>query len=89
VDFEDNEISHFAGAVSARSEADGKSCADRFWVSVDDNPSHDGERVVFGFVVEGLDALKRVCQATMSAQEEESGQGKPGDTIRVTAVRRL
>lgn len=86
VEFEKNSLSHFAGAVSARNEADGKSCADRFWVAVDDAPRYDGERVVFAWVVDGLDNLKKVCEATMSAQEEEAGRGKPSENIRVTAV---
>jgi|694.fasta_scaffold24734_6 cyclophilin family peptidyl-prolyl cis-trans isomerase len=86
VEFEKNPLSHFAGAVSARNEADGKSCADRLWISVDDTPRYDGERVVFAWVVDGLDNLKKVCEATMSAQEEEQGRGKPSDNIRITAV---
>ncbi|MFN7669522.1 MAG: peptidylprolyl isomerase [Planctomycetota bacterium] len=86
VEFEKNSLSHFAGAVSARNEADGKSCADRLWISVDDTPRYDGERVVFAWVVDGLDNLKKVCEATMSAQEEEQGRGKPSDNIRITAV---
>jgi len=87
VEFEKNGLLHFAGAVSARNEADGKSCADRFWVAVDDAWQHDGERVVFGFVVEGLENLKRVCEAAMpTAQDEERGIGRTLDAIRVTAV---
>jgi cyclophilin family peptidyl-prolyl cis-trans isomerase len=86
VEFENNKLSHFAGAVSARNEADGKSCADRFWVAVDDAPSHDGDRVIFAHVVEGLENLKNVCEAAMTSQEEERGQGKPSENIRVTAV---
>lgn len=86
VDFEKNGLSHFPGAVSARSEADGKSCADRFWITLDDAPQHDGERVVFAFVVDGLENLRRVCESPMTAQEEEQGRGKPSETIRVTAV---
>ena len=86
VEFEKSSLSHFAGAVSARNEADGKSCADRFWVAVDDAPRYDGERTIFAWVVDGLDNLKRVCEATMSAQEEEQGRGKPSENIRVTAV---
>jgi cyclophilin family peptidyl-prolyl cis-trans isomerase len=86
VDFEKNTLSHFAGAVSARVEADGKSCADRLWISVDDAPANDGERVVLGYVVEGLDNLKKVCQVSMKAEEEDQGQGKPSETIRITAT---
>lgn len=86
LDFEKNKLSHFAGAVSARSEANGKSCADRFWIAVDDAPAHDGDRVIFAQVVEGLENLKNVCEAAMTSQEEERGQGKPSENIRVTAV---
>ena len=89
VDFEDSGLSHFAGAVSARNGADGKSCVDRLWVSVEESPRFDGDRVVFAYVVEGLENLKRVCEAPMTAQEEEQGIGKPSDAIRVTAVTKL
>lgn len=87
LDFERNTLSHFPGAVSARNEADGKSCADRFWITVDDAPRYDGDRVVFGYVVEGLDNLRRVCEATMrTTQEDEQGRGKTSDVVRVESV---
>lgn len=86
LEFETNQLSHFPGAVSARVEADGKSSADRFWIVADDASRYDGERVVFGYVVEGLDAVKRVCDESMSAQEEQTGQGKPAANIRITEV---
>ena len=86
VDFEPSELSHFAGAVSARNEADGKSCADRLWIVVDDAPRYDGDRVIVGYVVEGLENLKRICEATLQSQDEERGQGRPTENIRVTSV---
>jgi cyclophilin family peptidyl-prolyl cis-trans isomerase len=86
VDYEKNDLSHFPGAVSARPEKDNKSCADRIWISVDDASRHDGERVIFARVVEGLDALKAICEASMTATEEEQGRGKPAETVRITAV---
>jgi cyclophilin family peptidyl-prolyl cis-trans isomerase len=89
LEFEASNLSHFAGAVSTRNEADGKSCSDRLWICVDDNPIHDGERVVIGYVVEGLDNLKRVCEAAMSTQEEEQGSGRPSANIRVASVTKL
>lgn len=89
LDFEDNSLSHFAGAVSGRVGADGKSCADRFWIVADDASGFDGERVVFGYVVEGLDVVKRVCEESMSAQEESVGRGRPTANVRVTAVKVL
>jgi cyclophilin family peptidyl-prolyl cis-trans isomerase len=86
LEFEASSLSHFPGAVSGRNEADGKSCADRFWIVADDAPRYDGERVVFGYVVEGLDQVARVCEESMSAQEEQAGRGRPTENIRVTAV---
>lgn len=81
-----SDLSHFEGAVAARQEADGKSCADRFWVCGDDAAEQDGSRVVFAYVVEGLDVVKKICESPMSAQEDEMGSGVPTDKITVTAV---
>lgn len=86
LDFEENNLSHFPGALSASEEADGKSCADRFWICVDDDVNSDGERVVFGYVIEGLEVLRTICDSTLSAQDEARGRGRPEQIIRVTAV---
>ena len=86
VEWEETGLSHFDGAISARPEADGKSCADRIWVHVDDQANLDGNRVVFAYVVEGLDVLRSICEAGMSAEEEDRGVGRPFVNIRITAV---
>lgn len=86
IEFEKNTLSHFQGAVSAREGVDGKSCADRFWIAVDDAAEEDGSRVVFGYVVEGLENLKKVCEAAMNEQENEAGIGIPTDRITVVSV---
>jgi len=86
VDFEDSGLSHFPGAVATRPEAEGKSCADRLWISVDDDSDFDGSRVVIGYVVEGMDVLRDIGGAALSAQEEERGRGRPIENIRITAV---
>lgn len=88
VEYEVNDLSHFPGMVSA-SPVDGKGdkmCADRFWINATDAASHDGDRVIFGQVVEGLDNVKKVCEAAMTVQEEEQGRGKPTTAIRVESV---
>lgn len=90
LDFEASALSHFPGAVSGRSEADGKSCADRFWIVGDDATQHDGDRVIFGYVVDGLDAVKAICDdSSLSVQDEQMGRGRPTENIRVTAVKVL
>ncbi len=86
LDWEETGLSHFEGAIAARQEADGKSCADRIWVYIDDQANLDGSNVVFGYVVEGLDVLRSICEAGMSAEEEDRGFGRPSENIRVTAV---
>lgn len=89
VEFEASKLSHFAGAVSGRVEADDKSSADRFWIVADDAPRHDGERTVFGYVVEGLDQVARIAELSMSAQEEQRGRGRPAENVRITEVKKL
>lgn len=86
LDWEQTGLSHFEGAISARPEADGKSCADRLWIHLDDQANLDGNRVVFGYVVEGMDVLREICELGMSAEEEDRGQGRPTENVRVTAV---
>ena len=86
LDWEQSGLSHFEGAISARPEADGKSCADRIWVHVDDDAMQDGSRVVFGYVTEGMDVLRSICEAGMSAEDEDVGVGKPSENIRITSV---
>jgi cyclophilin family peptidyl-prolyl cis-trans isomerase len=88
IEFETNQLSHFAGAVAARNEADGKSCADRFWILASDAPRFDGDRVIFAYVVEGLDVVQKICESPLeNVQSEETGRGKPSTSIKVVAVR--
>lgn len=86
LDFEDSGLSHFPGAVSVRPESGGKSCADRFWISVDDEFDEDGGRVILGFVVDGMDVLEEIADTGLSASEEERGIGRPIENIRITEV---
>ena len=87
VEFEASSLSHFAGAVSADPEKDGKSSAERFAIVLDDAPWYDGERVVFAYVLEGMENLERVVDAAMATTEQdEAGRGQPEITIRVTKV---
>ncbi len=89
IDYEHTDLSHFPGAVSALMEGE-KSSLDRIWVSADDNVSMDGNRVVFGYVVEGMDVLKTITETGFATQgEEESGSGKPQDNITVESITKL
>ena len=86
IDFEKNTLSHFQGAVAAREGVDGKSCVDRFWVAAEDAAEEDGTRVVFGYVVEGVESLKKICDVAMIKQEDEAGIGTPIDKVTVIKV---
>ncbi|MBL8738386.1 MAG: peptidylprolyl isomerase [Planctomycetes bacterium] len=90
IEFEETGLSHFAGAVSGRPEAEGKSSVDRMWITLDDNPFQDGERVVFGYVTEGLEVLRTICGLPFSSQqEEERGSGRLQDVVRIVKVTKL
>jgi len=70
VEWETNDLSHFPGAIAARAEGD-KSSPDRLWVCIDDLAKMDGNRVIFGFVVEGLDKIRGITDAPFSTSQEE------------------
>jgi cyclophilin family peptidyl-prolyl cis-trans isomerase len=89
VDYEYTDLSHFPGAVSGRPEGT-KSSVDRLWISVDDNVTMDGTRVVFAYVVDGMDVVRKIGEATLATQgEEEGGSGKPQDNITIKSVKKL
>jgi len=89
IDFEETQLGHFPGAVAASFEGD-KSCIDRIWIGAEDNPALDGQQVVFGYVVEGMDVVKSICEASFSSeQEEKRGSGKPQDNIEILSVELL
>jgi cyclophilin family peptidyl-prolyl cis-trans isomerase len=89
VEYEHNSRSHFPGAVSGRQEGT-KSCIDRLWISVDDNLTMDGTRVIFAYVVDGMDVLRRIGEVGLATQgEEEAGSGKPQDDIKIVSVTKL
>jgi cyclophilin family peptidyl-prolyl cis-trans isomerase len=88
IDFEDNDLSHFPGMVAAVAEDEGKSSAERIWINASDCASEaDGTRVIFGRVVEGLDLVRDICQATFENEEmRRAGQGRPQATITIESV---
>jgi cyclophilin family peptidyl-prolyl cis-trans isomerase len=89
VEYEHTDLSHFPGAVAATFEGN-KSSVDRLWISVEDNVSVDGTQVVFGYVVDGMDVLRKIGEDPFLTQtEEESGTGKPQDLITIKSVKKL
>lgn len=88
VDFEDSKISHFPFMVAATVGKDGKSLPGRVLINVNDASSLDGQRVVFGRVVEGQDVVRRLVLDPVFATEDERqrGTGSPRDTIRIQSV---
>ena len=87
VEYEVTGLSHFPGAVAGQAGEEGKSCVDRIQISIDDQAMQDGQSVVFGYVVEGLEALRTIVEnADLSAQDEDRGRGQPTGNIRITNV---
>lgn len=82
-------LSHFPGAVSARIR-DGKCEVDRLYVCESDSPGQDDQSQVFAFVVEGLENVRKVCDAGFDrAEDDEIGRGKPGENIAIQSVTKL
>ena len=63
LDEEVNTLKHFAGALgAARMPGSKKSNGSQFYISVGDNHPFDGNYVVYGKVVEGMDVVKRLSE---------------------------
>lgn len=90
LEFEYNDLSHFPGMVAAEMESDGeKSSGERIWINANDCAAHfDGERVIFGRIVEGLDVVRSICLDTpfRSEADERAGQGIPQTFITIEKV---
>jgi len=63
LDEEVNTLKHFAGALgAARMQGSKKSNGSQFYISIADNHQFDGNYVVYGKVVEGMDVAKRLSE---------------------------
>jgi cyclophilin family peptidyl-prolyl cis-trans isomerase len=82
-------LSHFAGALAARSR-DGKSEVDRLHLCETDSPSRDERRQVFGYVVEGIETLRRICDVDFARSEDQAlGRGAPAENIVIKSITKL
>lgn len=88
LDFEESPISHFPGMVAAASAAEGKSSAEQIWINANDCAQFvDGDRVVFGRVVEGLELIAEITQGTFETEDmRRSGQGRPAGSITIEST---
>lgn len=79
LEFEQNNLSFFPGMVAAEQEKDGKSSARRFFVAVNDCAgSFDGEYVIFGKVIRGMEILKEIAEGDfLNEAEDLAGVGTP------------
>lgn len=91
VDWEDNDLSHFPGMVAAeRAPGKAKSQINRIVINTKDAAAlHDGTRVIFGKVVEGLDLIQRIIDEAefQSESDDQLGRGAPIDDIRIMDIR--
>lgn len=68
---EHNTLKHFPGALAAARLPNSKqSSGSQFYVSVGENHKFDGDYVVFGTVVEGLDVVKQISESKVVAGTE-------------------
>ncbi len=89
LEFESNDLSHFPGMVAAALDSDGKSSGERVWITANDAGADlDGQRVIFGRVVEGMEAVEHICrEATFTTDEmRASGQGQLQLNIAIESI---
>ena len=90
LEFESGEpsLSCFPFAVCAETEDEGKSSAVRFFICINDCASaYDGEQVVFGKVIRGMEFLKDVADGDLAdLQSEIRGEGRPSQDTRVEST---
>lgn len=91
LDFESNGLSHFPGMVAADSSVqaapDGKSSGERIWINANDAVQFDGQRVIFGRVVEGLTVLDQICDLGFVEDEmEQRGQGTLQTNVTIQSI---
>jgi peptidylprolyl isomerase len=60
IKFEKSTKNHIRGAVSMARGADKNSADSQFFIVLEDSPFLDGEYVVFGFVVDGMDVVDKI-----------------------------
>ncbi|MBL8858497.1 MAG: peptidylprolyl isomerase [Planctomycetes bacterium] len=68
---ENNSLRHFVGALAAaRTPGSKQSSGSQFFISISENHAYDGDYVVYGTVVEGLDVLKQISQSPVVPETE-------------------
>ena len=76
------------GMIAAEQEEDGKSSARRFFVAVNDcATSYDGDYVIFGKILRGMEVLKEMAEGDfLTEAEDDGGEGVPARDLLVEAT---
>jgi cyclophilin family peptidyl-prolyl cis-trans isomerase len=83
-------LSAFPGAICARPGTGGKSEIGRIWIAADDASRLDGTRQVFGYVTDGLDVVKGICDGQFAQLDDEKrGGGRPQEMITIESITKV
>jgi cyclophilin family peptidyl-prolyl cis-trans isomerase len=88
LEWEETDLSHFPGTLAVVPAADGKSQVEQLvFVAVDAAAEKDGDRVIVGRVVEGLDIVQEIVDSPFSQESEaNAGEGLPESNIALESV---
>ncbi|MBD3170540.1 MAG: peptidylprolyl isomerase [candidate division Zixibacteria bacterium] len=80
IDFEVNEKLHMPGAVAMARTPDPNSAGSQFYIALDRLQNLDGQYVVFGQLVSGLDVAKKIASVKRGARD------KPVENIHIIKI---
>ncbi len=82
-------LSFFPGMLAAQNEKDGKTSGERLFLAANDCAgAMDGNFVILGKVIRGLEDLQGMLKSTgfSSGDEANAGVGKPGTPLEISIV---
>jgi cyclophilin family peptidyl-prolyl cis-trans isomerase len=82
LDREENDLKHFAGVLSAAKQSgDKQSSGSQFFITTGEGHQWDGQYVVFGKVLEGMDVASKIEAGTIAP-----GTDRPEDPVTIQSI---
>ncbi len=84
----DNPLKHTAGAISMARSKSNNSASSQFFIMHKTNEDLDGQYAVFGYVVEGMDIVDRICTEAQPTDNNGTIPAQNQPVIETITIRR-